>query len=127
MGSVNKVILLGNLGKAPELKHTPGGQAVCAFSLATTETWTDKGGTKQEKTEWHNIVVWEKLAENCAKYLDKGSQIYLEGKLTTRSWDDKEGKKQYRTEVVASNVTFLGGKKKNESSSSGAADDDIPF
>jgi single-strand DNA-binding protein len=107
--SVNKVILLGRLGQDPELKYTPGGSAVCNFSLATTESWTDKGGQKQEKTEWHRIVVWGKLAELCNQYLAKGRQAFLEGRLQTRSWDDKDGQKRYTTEILASTVQFIGG------------------
>jgi len=107
--SVNKVILLGRLGQDPELKYTPGGSAVCNFSLATTEAWTDKQGQKQEKTEWHRIVVWGKLAELCNQYLAKGRQAFLEGRLQTRSWDDKEGNKRYTTEILASTVQFIGG------------------
>lgn len=107
--SVNKVILLGRLGQDPELKYTPSGSAVCNFSMATTEGWTDKSGQKQEKTEWHRIVVWGKLAELCNQYLAKGRQAFLEGKLQTRSWDDKEGNKRYTTEILASTVQFIGG------------------
>lgn len=107
--SVNKVILLGRLGQDPELKYTPGGSAVCNFSLATTEAWTDKQGQKQEKTEWHRIVVWGKLAELCNQYLAKGRQAFLEGRLQTRSWDDKDGNKKYTTEILASTVQFIGG------------------
>ena len=107
--SVNKVILLGRLGQDPELKYTPGGAAVCNFSLATTEAWTDKQGQKQEKTEWHRIVVWGKLAELCNQYLAKGRQAFLEGRLQTRSWDDKDGNKKYTTEIMASTVQFIGG------------------
>ena len=107
--SVNKVILLGRLGQDPELKYTPGGSAVCNFSLATTESWTDKSGQKQEKTEWHRIVVWGKLAELCNQYLSKGRQAFLEGRLQTRSWDDKDGNKRYTTEILASTVQFIGG------------------
>jgi single-strand DNA-binding protein len=107
--SVNKVILLGRLGQDPELKYTPGGSAVCNFSLATTESWTDKSGQKQEKTEWHRIVVWGKLAELCNQYLAKGRQAFLEGRLQTRSWDDKDGNKRYTTEILASTVQFIGG------------------
>ncbi len=107
--SVNKVILLGRLGQDPELKYTPGGSAVCNFSLATTEAWTDKQGQKQEKTEWHRVVVWGKLAELCNQYLAKGRQAFLEGRLQTRSWDDKEGHKRYTTEILASTVQFIGG------------------
>lgn len=110
--SVNKVILLGRLGKDPELKYTPSGQAVTKFSLATSERWKDKNsGEFQEKTEWHNIVLWAKLAETAAQYLTKGSSVYVEGRLQTRSWDDKEGKRHYMTEVVASEMVFTGGRE----------------
>ena len=107
--SVNKVILLGRLGQDPELKYTPNGSAVCNFSVATTESWTDKSGQKQDKTEWHRIVVWGKLAELCNQYLSKGRQAFIEGKLQTRSWDDKDGNKKYTTEILASTVQFIGG------------------
>jgi single-strand DNA-binding protein len=107
--SVNKVILLGRLGQDPELKYTPGGSPVCNFSLATTESWTDKQGQKQERTEWHRIVVWGKLAELCNQYLAKGRQAFLEGRLQTRSWDDKDGNKRYTTEIMANTVQFIGG------------------
>jgi single-strand DNA-binding protein len=107
--SVNKVIILGRLGQDPELKYTPSGTAVCNFSLATSESWTDKSGAKQEKTEWHRIVVWGKLAELCNQYLSKGRQAFVEGKLQTRSWDDKDGTKRYSTEVMANTVQFIGG------------------
>ncbi len=107
--SVNKVIVLGRLGQEPELKYTAGGSAVCSFSLATNETWTDKSGQKQERTEWHRIVVWGKLAELCNQYLTKGRQAYVEGKLTTRSWEDKNGQKRYTTEINAQTVQFIGG------------------
>ena len=109
MAGINKVIIVGNLGKDPELRHTPTGQAVANFSVATSESWNDKAGQKQERTEWHRIVVWGKLGELCAKYLGKGRQVYVEGKLQTRAWDDKEGQKRYTTEVVAATVQFLGG------------------
>ena len=109
MAGINKVIIVGNLGKDPELRHTPQGQAVANFSIATSESWNDKQGQKQERTEWHRIVVWGKLGELCAKYLTKGRQAYVEGKLQTRSWDDKDGQKRYTTEIVASTVQFLGG------------------
>ena len=111
--SVNKVILLGRLGQDPELKYTPGGSPVCNFSLATTESWTDKSGQKQEKTEWHRVVVWGKLAELCNQYLAKGRQAFLEGRLQTRSWDDKDGNKKYTTEILASTVQFIGGPSAN--------------
>lgn len=107
--SVNKVIILGRLGQDPELKYTPGGMAVCNFTVATSESWADKAGQKQERTEWHRIVVWGKLAELCNQYLTKGRQAFIEGSLQTRSWDDKSGQKRYTTEIVAKTVQFIGG------------------
>jgi single-strand DNA-binding protein len=109
-GGVNKAILVGNLGADPEVRFTPGGQAVANFRIATSESWNDKNGQKQERTEWHRIVVWGKLAELCGEYLAKGRQCFVEGRLQTREWTDKENKKNYTTEVVASNVVFLGGR-----------------
>ena len=107
--SVNKVILVGRLGQDPELKYTPSGTAFCNFSLATNDYWMDKAtGTKQEKTEWHRVVVWGKTAERANQYLKKGREVYIEGKLQTRSWE-QEGTKKYITEVVALGLTFLGG------------------
>ena len=108
MAGVNKVILIGRLGKDPDVRYTPSGQAVANFTMATSENWTGKDGQKQERTEWHRIVVWGRLAELCKDYLKKGRQVYIDGKLQTRSWDDKEGKKMYTTEVVANIVQFLG-------------------
>ena len=109
-GSVNKVIIIGNLGAKPELKYLPSGQAVCEMRLATNEVFTDKNQQKQERTEWHRVVCWGKTGENCAQYLDKGRSVYVEGRLQTRSWDDKNtGEKRYMTEIVAQQVTFLGG------------------
>jgi single-strand DNA-binding protein len=113
--SVNKVIILGRLGQDPELKYTPSGTSVCNFSLATSESWTDKSGQKQEKTEWHRIVVWGKLAELCNQYLTKGRQAFVEGKLQTRSWEDKDGSKRYATEILASTVQFIGGAQASNS------------
>jgi len=107
MAGINKVILVGNLGRDPELRHTPQGQAVGNFTLATSESWQDRNGQKQERTEWHRIVVWGKLAELCSKYLSKGRKAYIEGKLQTRAWDDKEGQKRYTTEIIANTVQFL--------------------
>lgn len=107
--AINKVILIGNLGKDPEVRHSPTGQAVCNLSIATSESWTDKNGQKQEKTEWHRVVVFSKLAELCGQYLSKGRQAYIEGKLQTRSWQDKDGQTRYTTEVVAQSIQFLGG------------------
>jgi single-strand DNA-binding protein len=109
MGSVNKVILVGNLGADPELKYTPSNRPVCNLSVATNEVWKDKAGQKQERVEWHRVNVWGDQAEHCSKYLAKGRMVYVEGRIQTRSWDDKEGKKRYTTEVVADRVVFLGG------------------
>ena len=109
MGSVNKVILVGNLGRDAELRYTPAGAAVATLNLATTEVWNDKQGQKQEKTEWHRIVLWGKQAESLQEYLVKGKQIYVEGRLQTRQWDDKDGNKRYTTEIKADRITLLGG------------------
>lgn len=110
-GGINKVILIGNLGANPEVRFTSGGQPVANFRIATSESWVDKQtGQKQERTEWHRIVVWGKLAELCGQYLTKGRQCYVEGRLQTREWVDKEQKKNYTTEVVAQTVQFLGAK-----------------
>lgn len=106
--SVNKVILVGRLGQNPEVRYTPSGAAVANFSVATNESWMDKAGQKQERTEWHRIVVWGKLAELCSKYLTKGRQAYIEGRLQTRQWQDKDGQTKYTTEVQAQTVQFLG-------------------
>jgi single-strand DNA-binding protein len=107
--SVNKVILVGRLGQNPEVRYTPSGAAVANFSIATNESWTDKQGQKQERTEWHRIVVWGKLAELCSQYLTKGRQAYIEGRMQTRQWQDKDGQTKYTTEVQAQTVQFLGG------------------
>jgi single-strand DNA-binding protein len=130
--SVNKVILVGRLGQKPELKQTQSG-AVANFGIATNEKWM-KDGQKQERTEWHKIVVWGKTAENCAQYLDKGSQVFLEGKIQTRQWQDKEGQTKYTTEIHALGVTFLDSRKSvdGQQPQVGAPDptttmDDIPF
>jgi single-strand DNA-binding protein len=109
MGSVNKVILVGNLGRDAELRYTPGGAAVATLNLATTEVWNDRNQQKQEKTEWHRVVVWGKQAESLQEYLTKGKQIYVEGRLQTRQWDDKDGNKKYTTEIKADRITLLGG------------------
>lgn len=113
MASVNKIILMGRLGQDPLLKTTKTGVSVCKFSIATTEKWKDSKGEYTERTEWHNIVVWGKPAENCAKYLQKGAQVYLEGKLQSGSWDDAEGKKHFKTEIIANEVQFLTPKDHN--------------
>jgi single-strand DNA-binding protein len=141
MGSVNKVILVGNLGRDAEVRYTPGGAAVATLSLATTEVFKDKDGQRQEQTEWHRVVLWGKTAETLSEYLRKGKQIYVEGRLQTRSWDDKEGKKRYTTEIRGDRVVLLGGPGRGgpaaereegarEPAKEPAADiteDDIPF
>ena len=108
-GGVNKVILVGNLGADPDMRYTPSGQGVCELRLATSESWNDKNGQRQERTEWHRVVVWGKRAEICSKYLSKGRQVYVEGRIQTRSYDDKDGNKRYITEIIAADVQFLGG------------------
>ena len=140
--SVNKAILVGRLGKDPEVKYTQGGTPVAKFTLATNEVWKDQNGEKQERTEWHNIVAWTRLAEICGQYLTKGSRVYVEGRIQTRSWEDKEGNKRYITEIRADNLVMLSGKSEEarpEKSAAAAAssdgssadpeitDDDIPF
>ncbi len=107
--SVNKAILVGNLGKDPEIRFTGTGKAVCKFPLATSTSWNDTDGQRQERTEWHNVIVWGKQGENCGKFLSKGRQVFVEGEIRTRSYDDKDGNKRYITEIVAQNVRFLGG------------------
>lgn len=109
MASVNKAIVLGNLGADGEMRYTTGGAAVTTLSLATTETWNDKSGKRQERTEWHRIVLWGKIAESLTEYCKKGKQLYVEGRLQTRSWDDKNGTKRYSTEIRADNVVLLSG------------------
>lgn len=141
-GTVNKVILIGRLGKDPEVKYTQGGTAIARFSLATDEFWKDQNGERQQRTEWHNIVAWDKLADICGQYLTKGKQVYIEGKLQTRSWEDKEGNKRYTTEIRADNMVMLGtrgdsgtggGEKAGAAAPASApgggeiTDDDIPF
>ena len=109
MASVNKVILVGNLGKTPEVRYTASGKAVATFSVATKEQWTSKeGGGKEERTEWHRIVAWGRLGEICGEYLRKGSQVYIEGRIQTREWQDKEGNKRNTTEIVAQTMQMLG-------------------
>lgn len=123
MSGVNKVILVGNLGKDPEVRHMDSGRAVANFSLATSETYKNKDGERVTHTEWHNCVVWSPLAEIVEKYTKKGSQIYLEGKLATRSWEDKEGNKRYTTEIVGREITLLG---KSETKGSNPALANVP-
>ena len=148
MGSVNKVILVGNLGRDAEVRYTPGGAAVARFSIATTEVWNDKGGQRQERTEWHNIDLWGKQAESLSEYLVKGKQVYIEGRLQTDEYTDKEGQKKKSTKVRCERVVLLGGgsrgsggsSERGERSAGGGApsvshddtsepltDDDIPF
>ena len=105
--SINKVILVGNLGKDPELRHIGSGMAVCTFSLATTDRFKNKQGEQQDKTEWHNIVAWAGLAEICGKYLTKGKQVYIEGRIQNRSYDDRDGNKRYISEIVASEMQMI--------------------
>ncbi len=108
--SVNKVILVGRLGRDPETRYTSGGQAVCNFTLATDETYKDRNGERQKRTEWHKIVVWAKQAEIAQQYLHKGSLIFVEGRIQTRQWDDREGQKRTTVEIVATNFRMLGGR-----------------
>ena len=129
MGSVNKWLGIGNLGADPEVKQTPAGKTVCNFSLACNETWKDANGQKQERVEWVRVTAWGATAENCGKYLKKGQQAYVEGRLQTRSYE-KDGQKRYSTDVVADRVVFLGGKPAEGAAPSGApagSDEDIPF
>ena len=117
---INKVILVGRLGKDPEIKSTPGGQTVAKFTMATDEKFTDKSGEKQERTEWHNIVAWARLAEICGQYLRKGSLVYIEGSIRTDSWEDKEsGQKRYRTEIIAREMKMLDRKRDSEEGGGG--------
>lgn len=148
MGSLNKVMIIGRLGKDPEIRYTQGGQAVCSFSVATDSKWTNKSGEKQEKTEWHRVKAWGKLGELAGEYLAKGRQVYVEGRLETSDYTDKEGVKKYSTEIVANDIQFLDSKGEgaprgprggsapsgnNGDSSSGRGssepppEDDIPF
>ena len=127
-GGVNKVILVGHLGADPDMRYTPSGQGVCELRLATSESWNDKNGQRQERTEWHRIVVWGKRAEVCSKYLAKGPQVFVEGRIQTRNYDDKDGNKRYITEIIANDVQFLGGGKGDGATgrSGGRSDDGGP-
>jgi single-strand DNA-binding protein len=136
VASVNKVIILGNLGRDPELRHTASSKAVATLRVATNEVWNDASGERQERTEWHTVVVWGRQAENCAQYLTKGRSVYVEGRLQTRKWQDKEGHDRYSTEIVADRVQFVGGsgagasagpEMAGEISPPSAAEDDVPF
>ena len=143
MAAVNKAIILGNLGRDPEVRYTPDGKAVTNFSVATTEKWRDRDGNSQERTEWHRVVVFDRLGEVCGEYLSKGSSVYVEGYLRTRSWEDREGNKRYTTEIVGRTVQFLSARGESgrqgggapsaeddfsyEEGSAGLTDDDVPF
>jgi single-strand DNA-binding protein len=125
--SVNKVIVIGNLGANPDIRALPSGQNVANFSLATTERFTDRNGAKQERTDWHRVVAFGRLAETCERFLSKGRQVYVEGRLTTRQYDAKDGSgKRYRTEIVARQLRLLGNRT-NGNTSKAEASDDIPF
>ena len=137
---VNRVFLIGRLGRDPEIRHTTSGAAVANFSIATDERWTDNEGNRQTRTEWHNIVAWRKLAEICGQYLQKGRLVFIEGRIQTREWDDRDGNKRRTTEIVASNMQMLGSRgqddgraegpdqqKEETSMEIGITDDDIPF
>ncbi len=121
MAGVNKAIIVGNLGRDPELRYTQGGSPVCQLSVATTRAYTNKNNDRVEETEWHRIVVWGKSAEHCNNYLSKGRQVYVEGRIQTRSYEDKEGIKRYSTEIVADTVQFLGGRGGGEGAPGGAS------
>jgi len=147
MSSLNKVLLIGRLGKDPETRYTPDGAPVASFSLATSENWTDKSGTRQERTEWHNIVAWNKLADICKQFLAKGRQVYIEGRIQTREYTDREGIKRRITEIIASQMVMLGSRPQGTEAGvqpmepvarpaadadqafgdSGITDNDIPF
>jgi len=131
MAGVNKVILVGNLGRDPEVRYTKNGQAVATFSLATTEKWKNREGEREDKTEWHRIVAWGKLGEICGEYLSKGKQVYIEGRLQTRQWEDNDGYKRSTTEIVAGNMVMLGAQSGGQSPGASEEDsedqDDIPF
>ena len=115
--SVNKAIIIGRLGADPEVRYTQSGQSVANFNVATDESWTDKSGQKQEKVEWHRIVVWGRQAEHCGEYLRKGREVYIEGRIETREWQDRDGQRRFTTEIKAQNVTFLGSRNDNNSDS----------
>ncbi len=139
MASINKVILIGNLGADPEVRYAPSGTAVASFRLATTEQWTGKDGSKEEKTEWHRIVAFGRLGEVCGEYLHKGKQVYIEGRIQTKAWEDKEGVKRYTTEIIATTMQMLSSGRRDGDASDrmnerppveeplSIPDDEIPF
>ena len=138
---INKVFILGNLGQDPELRYTANGSAVAELRVATSRRWKDKDGNRQEDTQWHRVVVWGSQAEHCAEYLSKGRQVHVEGRLQTRQWEDRDGNKRYTTEIVAQNVTFVGGRgdgggqqqqqsnrpARNEAPTASIQDDELPW
>jgi len=125
-GSVNKVILVGHLGADPEIRYTPQGAAVANLRLATNESWKNKNGQREDRTEWHRVILWSKLGELAGQYLKKGSQVFIEGRLQTRSWDDKDGQKRYSTEIVATSMQFLGGRSDGASRRVDTSGADMP-
>jgi single-strand DNA-binding protein len=135
MSSLNKILLIGHLGRDPEIRYTPDGVAVATFSLATSESWTDKNGSRQEHTEWHNIVAWNKLADLSKRYLSKGRQVYIEGRIRSRDWTDRDGNKRRSTEVIATQMVLLGSRPQGaeagvqpmEPSGRAPAESDQPF
>jgi single-strand DNA-binding protein len=134
MSSLNKVMLIGHLGKDPEVRYTPEGAAVASFSLATSENWTDKNGTRQERTEWHNIVAWSKLADLSKRFLTKGRQVYIEGRIQSRDWNDRDGNKRRTTEIIATQLVLLGSRSQGVEnnaqpmpSSARSQEEDQPF
>ena len=135
MSSLNKILLIGRLGKDPEVRYSPDGAPVATFSLATSETWTDKNGSRQEHTEWHTIVAWNKLADLCKRYLSKGRQVYIEGRIRSREWNDRDGNKRRTTEVIATQMVLLGSRPQGadagvqpmESGNRNAPDVEQPF
>ena len=129
MASVNKVILIGNLGRDPEIRTTPQGTSLARFSVATSTTWKDASGAKQERTEWHDVVAWEKLAQICGEYLHKGKMVYIEGSLQTRSWEDQNGQKRYKTLVRAEEVLFLDARQERATEAEAVEEtvEDLPF
>ena len=145
MASLNKVMLIGNLGRDPEIRFTPDGTQVASFSLATTDFWTDKNGARQQSTEWHNIVAWTRLADLSKRFLAKGKQVYVEGRIRTREWTDRDGNKRRTTEIIASNMVLLGSRAESTEPAAaapqlpataeaepgiqegGITDDDLPF
>ena len=135
MSSLNKILLIGHLGKDPEIRYTPDGSPVATFSLATSETWTDKNGSRQEHTEWHTIVAWNRLADLSKRFLSKGRQVYVEGRIRSREWNDRDGNKRRTTEIIATQMVLLGSRpqgaeaatQSTEPSSRGTADADQAF